>query len=252
MFLNTLGISAQTVKTALAKKKHKFGVISPNKMGKAEKKTPESKKIDQSVRRHIERFPTVDRRVHLTIRYIDEHLNRRKMYKMYAIECQAANLNKKDIASLRRYQDIFKTYKLRFYKPKKDQCSKCLAWKHKSPQSKKQTDQVKMDEHLRQKDLGRNLKETDAKFVVDPNNRKELCVLTCDLQKIMSSSKVLHIIANADNPQRRTSKSSPAVPLEGQADGVNVLKVFSLINLRVRQIAKLPFYTQRNLCPFQA
>ncbi|KAK3928222.1 Serine/threonine-protein kinase [Frankliniella fusca] len=82
MFLNTLGISAQTVKTALAKKKHKFGVIPPNKMGKAEKKTPESKKIDQSVRRHIERFPTVEShycRKSTSIRYIDEHLNRRKM-----------------------------------------------------------------------------------------------------------------------------------------------------------------------------
>ncbi|KAE8747073.1 hypothetical protein FOCC_FOCC006211 [Frankliniella occidentalis] len=192
MFLNTLAISATTMKTALAKRRDKFGVISPNKMGKGSKKTPERKKLDESVKDHISRFPTVEShycRKSSTARYLDENLNRRKMYNLYVMECQGKGMDEKNIASLRRYRDIFKTYRLKFYKPKKDQCPKCLAWKHKKPQTRTPKDEEKIKEHLAQKTLGRDLKEADANFVTDSENRKELCVITCDLQKMMNTPK---------------------------------------------------------------
>lgn len=193
MFLNTLGITVQTVRTALKKREGKFGTVSPNKMGKASKKTQQSKDIDKGILEHITRFPTVEShycRKNSKARFLDKNLNKRKMHSMYVIECEGKGMPKAHIGTLRRYRDLFNTLKIKFLKPKKDQCPKCVAWSHKSASQKTPEGTANILDHLVQKKLSRQLKEDDANFVkAAPENRKELCVATCDLQQILSTPK---------------------------------------------------------------
>ncbi|KAK3929130.1 hypothetical protein KUF71_002851 [Frankliniella fusca] len=98
-------------------------------------------------------------------------------------------MKKTEIASLKLYRKVFRSYKLRFYKPKKDLCPKCLAWKHKAPGSRTPEGADKMSVHLKQKQLSYKLKDADTKFVQSADNRIELCVITRDLQKTMSTPK---------------------------------------------------------------
>ncbi len=108
---------------------------------------------------------------------------------MYVLQCQGKNIQSNQIASLRTCRQIFWRYKLRFYKPKKDQCSQGLTWKYKSVQERTTEGAERIRVHLAQKELSYKLKEDDTQFVKLPENRKELCVVTCDLQKTMSTPK---------------------------------------------------------------
>ncbi|KAK3908283.1 putative cytosol aminopeptidase [Frankliniella fusca] len=84
-------------------------------------------------------------------------------------------MKKTEIASLKLYRKVFRSYKLRFCKPKKDQYPKCLAWKHKAPGARTPERADKMTVHFKQKQLSYELKDADTKFVQSADNRKELC-----------------------------------------------------------------------------
>jgi hypothetical protein len=192
MFINTLGISYQTVRTAVSKKMSNTGAVPDDKRGKKSTPSLVSTVIRQSIIDHINKFPRVEShycRKHSKAKYLDEHLDRAKMHRMYVLECSA--MDKAHIGTKRNYRDVFKAnFNLKFYKPKKDQCPLCLSWKHKSAAEKTEAGRQRIEEHLAQKRESYKLKDEDVDFVkLAPENRKTLCVLSADLQKILSSPK---------------------------------------------------------------
>lgn len=84
------------------------------------------------------------------------------------------------------YRKKFNTeFNISFFKPKKDLCDKCQAYKViKSPT---QQDTKEYDEHINRKNLGRQERNTDRNAFV---NEETVCVLTFDLQNAFSLPKV--------------------------------------------------------------
>ncbi|CAG5026606.1 unnamed protein product [Parnassius apollo] len=99
------------------------GLIPGNKTSKAMK---------QFVKLHIDMFPRIEshycRKDSKKI-YLESDLNMARLYKLYKEEfCPERNINP---VFLYVYEKIFKSYDppLAFYKPKKDQCTKCNVYK---------------------------------------------------------------------------------------------------------------------------
>lgn len=195
MFLGTLGISHTWVKTALKKQREHNGAISGDGRGKNRKPTKVCTIIRADVMAHIKSFPTVEG--HYTRKdsksmYLPENLNRRKMHSMYVIQRKAKDATM--IANLRQYRDVFKKeFKIKFFRPKKDQCGKCLSWTNRTTQEKTETARLSYEDHLKAKRVSDALKREDIKKVMDSEDlRKTVCVFSCDLEKILLCPKGEH------------------------------------------------------------
>ena len=192
MFLSTLGINQTWVRTALKKQNSNNGAIPEDRRGKSHKKSVVSTIIRADVMEHIKSFPPVEghyTRKNSKSLYLPENLNRRKLHSMYVISRTAAY--KKPIATLRQYRDVFKKeFRLKFFKPKKDQCPKCLSWKNKTASEKTEQAAKEYKEHLEAKELSSELKKEDINIVLmSPEIRQKLCVFSCDLEKILICPK---------------------------------------------------------------
>ncbi|KAK3912725.1 Replicase polyprotein 1ab [Frankliniella fusca] len=191
-FLETLAISERWVRTALAKKNSNCGNIAVDKRGKCKKLAPTSTAMKNDVINHIKKYKTVEghyTRKNSKSRYLPEYLNRRRMHSQYVIEMQGEGLPPNRIASLRQYRDIFnKEFNLKFFRPKKDQCSRCLSWKNKTVQERTQEATAKYEKHLSDKRLSQDLKTQDIEYIKG-NSDKTVCVATCDLEKVFLCPK---------------------------------------------------------------
>jgi hypothetical protein len=187
-FVSTLAISQQVVKTALSKMKNKGGVISPDKRGKYAKKRVIDSAVRDNVKAHIASFKTMEShytRKRSKSKFLPDNLNVRKMHTLYKI--MRGDIPK--TANLRQYRDIFKAdFNLKFFKPKKDQCSTCLNWKNRTTQEKnKKGEEEKFQKHIDNKTKGNELKEADSARALE--EKKELCVASYDFQKILHCPK---------------------------------------------------------------
>ena len=189
MFLDTFTVSSQFVQTALQKTKRGDGLPSPDKKGKYVKKRVVSTIITENVKAHIKKYPRVPShytRKRSSYMYLDPHLNMTVMYRMYKTE----RGNSPHTATLRQYRDVFNTYKIKFLKPKKDQCGVCLAYKYK--REKTPEDTQKYEEHYGKSKRNQAIRQAQcdaavAKAAAGENSTE--CVATFDLQSVLSTPK---------------------------------------------------------------
>lgn len=192
MFLSTLNISVTWVKTAIKKSKINNGVIAVDGRGKTPRKCIVSTVLKAEIIAHIKKFPTVEghyTRKNSKSMYLPENLNRRKMWSMYKIEREAENATR--IATLRQYRDVFnKEFRLKFFRPKKDQCPRCLSWKNKTPDERTEAAKLKHETHIENKKISQELKQKDIDEVMNSAElRKKKCLITCDLEKVLLCPK---------------------------------------------------------------
>ena len=123
MYLNTICVSEQVVKTAISKLNPITLTCSSDTRGGNRKPHTESK---EKIMDHIRLFPTVDShycRKEKDTRYLSQRLSVKKMYELYCSWCSA---NDFQVANYHFYLKVFKEeFNLLFFKPKKDHCSKC-------------------------------------------------------------------------------------------------------------------------------
>lgn len=191
-FLGTLDISERWVRTAMTKIIQNHGAIPKDNRGKIKKPSVASINMRNDVINHIKSFATVEghyTRKNSKSRYLPETLNRRIMHSMYKIMKQGQSATK--IASLRQYRDIFKKeFNLKFFRPKKDQCNTCLSWKHKRPHERTPEAARRYEKHIEDKKISQDLKAADIDLIKNsPELQKTLCVLSCDLEKVLMCPK---------------------------------------------------------------
>ena len=128
MYLNTLAISEQIVKTAFKKQVGASKVVCGDKRGGKRREMPEAR---EAIRRHISLFPTVDShycRKTTNTAYLSERLSVNKMHSLYLSWCIANNLKAQ---SYEYYLGVFNSdFKLSFFKRKKDKCLTCHAFEN--------------------------------------------------------------------------------------------------------------------------
>lgn len=76
---------------------------------------------------HILSYPAMEShycRKNSQYRYLDAKLTVKTMYKEYKEKCQKEGIT---AVCIENYSKVFRSYKLKFHKPKKDLCKKCIA-----------------------------------------------------------------------------------------------------------------------------
>ncbi|XP_022824255.1 uncharacterized protein LOC111354868 [Spodoptera litura] len=184
MFLNTLSISYNFVKTALDKFEKGFGVIEKDCRGKHSNhpiKIPRT--AIESVCSHVKMFQPVES--HYTRKetskvYLDGSLSFSRMFNYYREWCnkEAIPVNCQ-VKTLRQYRDIInKNFNLSFHIPKKDKCEFCHAFENLQNPTDEQIS--KHNGHLSEKERARQLKEMNKQLAKED---KTVVAVTFDLQK---------------------------------------------------------------------
>lgn len=128
MFLNTLNISQQVVKTALAKRQE-GGIVESDKRGKHELFNKTDPEIIESVISHISSFPKYEchyNRERSKRSYLGPDLNVERMYDLYKTYNTENNVQISKIAKSWLYREIFNTkFNLTFKPPEVDTCDDC-------------------------------------------------------------------------------------------------------------------------------
>lgn len=180
MFLNTFDVSQKVIRNALAKN-------SPDKRGKHANHKRTSPLLIESVKDHIKSYHLVQShycRADSQRKYLDENLSVAKMFRMYLVERGEGT---PFTANERQYREIFNTcFNLGFFKPKKDQCSLCIAFD--VPAAEMSQEKIlEYHQHREEKQRVRELKKMDK--LQSKENNSNLRVATFDLQKILYCPK---------------------------------------------------------------
>lgn len=182
-FVNTLCISSQTIHTALEKNNN--GEALQDLRGQHQNR-PRKMLIDteESIVNHINLFPAVEAhyvRKETNKKYLSELLNISKMYRLYKTWFAQGSFDF-PMATKRQYQTIFNTrFNYSFFKPKKDQCSKCALYRQADPDTK-ETLQEKYDQHQRNKERVRQIKKEEKESC----NRSQTTIAIFDLEKVLN------------------------------------------------------------------
>ena len=112
------------------------------------------------------------------------------MHRMYLTQRGNGQPN----ATIRQYRDVFNTkFNLSFFKPKKDQCPDCLAWKNMTEAEKTNEEAAqKYNTHIDNKKKVKKLKEDDitaAKAGNEEAGSATVRVITFDLEKVLYCPK---------------------------------------------------------------
>lgn len=164
-FLNTLSISDRLIRTV--KEKMKNGFLEEDIRGKHKKQKSLDSNIKESIKKHIELFPTIEShylRKQTTRTYISGNLNVAKMYRMYVEYCKEQGMQK--WSNLAMYQHIFNfNYNIGFFIPKKDLCNTCESYKN----TENKTNEIELLQnlHLSEKNAVRLEKENDKQKAID-------------------------------------------------------------------------------------
>lgn len=178
-FCNTLNISQQRVYYFYKNIQNNITNVprSPIK-GKNTKHVTHPEKLEE-VRNHIKSFPTVNShycRANSQREYLEANLNVTKMYDLYRAKHE-------NPVSHGIYSKVFNTeFNLSFFRPKKDLCDKCEAFKVLVNPSEEQ--QNLNYEHLQKTDEGRRERNLDRE-----RNEDDVAVLTFDLENVFSLPK---------------------------------------------------------------
>ncbi|KAJ8671126.1 hypothetical protein QAD02_002385 [Eretmocerus hayati] len=161
MFLKTLDISDQQIRTARKKKLRcgPTGVIQDDRRGKHTNRIVVSEAAKDSARRHIESFPTMEShycRENTEKLYLDENVDSiAHMCRLYKENAEEEGLT--DIVSDHMYADIFNNeYNYAFFVPMRDRCEKCVAYENSTESEKKQI-KKNFDDHQANKKMARKL-----------------------------------------------------------------------------------------------
>lgn len=188
-FLGTLGISETVVRNTI--KKSSYGIIEEDKRGK--KMPPNKTKTEtiERIRKHIDSFPKYEShysREKTRREYLGAHLNLKLMYTLYVEECTRDNIDKKMIAKVWTYRNIFNThFNLGFKPPETDTCDDCdrfVIQMRGSGESEKDTLKSRYNEHLEDAKARYNLKAFD-KLACTANTAAGKKMITVDLQKCL-------------------------------------------------------------------
>ncbi|CAG4989572.1 unnamed protein product [Parnassius apollo] len=177
MFLNTLGISEKTFRTALQKLKNTGVVEKDRRGGRQEVYHERDTQLRSLITEHINRFPRVEShycRKSSTKEYLHHDLSLKKIYGMFLKEYNQP-------VSMTLYRNVFKGMNLSFHKPKKDQCSLCMTYREGTSEVKEKL-QNKYDAHIIEKEEVRRIKN-------ECKNRAIQNITTCcasfDLQQVI-------------------------------------------------------------------
>lgn len=183
-FMATINVTDAFIRGSLAKKTME-GFLESDKRGKH---IPHNKLTDGQeafIRNHILSFPAVEShycRKNTNRRYLDSQLNISMMHRLYQEKCSTENQKS---ASLVKYRRIFKSYNLGFFKPKKDQCKKCLAFSNLSEDKKKEERPI-YQEHLEKKDDARKCRDSDK---AEAKENIKTLAFNFDMQAVLSTPK---------------------------------------------------------------
>lgn len=185
-FLNTLGISAQTVRTVF-NKMSSAGNVTEDRRGKACKNSMLDESVKQSVRDHINMFQTIDShycRQKTERKYLPPTLNVSKMFTLYEEYCLENNVIKKATEGM--YRHIFTTeFNMSFFLPKKDLCDVCHKYENSLPEGKLIMEE-EYQRHIENKSLARNLKNADKEKAKE---HASFCAAVFDLQQVLAVPK---------------------------------------------------------------
>ncbi|XP_047518797.1 uncharacterized protein LOC125058700 [Pieris napi] len=182
-FASTLCISNQIIHTALEKNNNSEGLqdlrgLHQNRPRKMRNDT------EESIVDHTNLFPAVEAhyvRKETNKKYVSEQLNISKMYRLYKTWFIQESFDF-PMATKRQYQTIFNTrFNYSFYKPKKDQCSKCALYRQ-ADNATQETLQEKYDQHQRNKERVRQIKKEEKESC----NRLQTTIAIFDLQKVLN------------------------------------------------------------------
>lgn len=180
-FLNTLGISERTARTAL-NKLTASGVVEKEKRGgrQSENVISRDKRIREAIENHISRFPRVEShycRSSTSKEYLHSDLTIQKMYSMFISDIG----DEEDKPSISTYHKIFNKLNLAFYRPKKDQCSLCMTYREGDVATKEKL-QDRYQKHIAEKTKVREIKDLCKQSAKrDPT----LLCATFDLQQVL-------------------------------------------------------------------
>lgn len=189
-FLNTLSISQQTVDTAVRKKKE-GGIVTPDKRGRHQPVNKISENVRRNIRNHISKFPTYEShysRERTKKKYLGNHLNISRMYRLYLEECNESGFGPESIAKEWLYSDIFNyEYNYSFKSPDNDTCDLCdqlqLQIRESESLESRKSLQTRYDEHLADTNNRYKMKSEDKKK--SRENLLEEKVIMIDLQKCL-------------------------------------------------------------------
>lgn len=115
-------------------------------------------------------------------KYLDAGLNVTIMYSLYKKKCEDEGAIP---AGIETYRKIFRSYKLRFYVPKKDLCKKCVAYKEQKNNDLTTSEQEGHSKHLKRGDdayLRRDADKAAAK------NDSAILAFNFDLEAVLQSN----------------------------------------------------------------
>ena len=146
--------------------------------------TPNATKKDKldEVKAHINRYPRIEShycRQSTKFEYLETGLSTSEMYRAYS----STTINP---VSMNIYRKVFNGMKppLKFHKPIKDQCDKCMAFEYKQKAGiVTEDDALKMSAHPERKNVAREQQKIDKL-------NKDITVCTFDLQQVLTVPKL--------------------------------------------------------------
>lgn len=184
-FMCTLNVTDALIRSATIRKVNDYGRLETDERGRHEPHNKLSSAAEQFIKSHIESFPAVEShycRKSSKKRYLDCSLNVNIMHCMYKEACDGKQIQ---VASLSKYRQVFKSYNLGFFKPKKDQCKTCLAFRSLSGEEKEERTEH-YERHMKRKEMARRERDFD-KAVAQGNS--ETLAFNFDLQAVLTTPK---------------------------------------------------------------
>ena len=181
MFLNTLDIDKERVRTAL-EKITATGTVEHDKRGKHLNHF-NARDREVKVIEHISLFKTVEShyvRKDAKGQYLPEDLSVATMYRMYVEWCQENGTAV--VEDYKFYNKVFRErFDLKFQKPKKDQCDRCCDFNN-TPMLARTSEIIESQEkHLSEKELAREFKGNCKK---EAATNPSILVCAFDLEKV--------------------------------------------------------------------
>ncbi|CAG9773576.1 unnamed protein product [Ceutorhynchus assimilis] len=160
----------ETIRTAVKKKKE-GSIVTPDKRGRQQPVNKISEEVRRNVRNHISKFSTYKShysRERRKKKYLGNHLNISRMYRLYLEECNESGFGPESIAKEWLYSEIFNyEYNNSFKSPDNDSCDLCdelqsQIHESESLESRKSL-QTEYDEHLADTSNRYKMKSEDKK-----------------------------------------------------------------------------------------
>ena len=130
MFLKTLSISKQIIKTAF--KKIQVGGVEKEMRGTHVNHYKISISQEQPIINHIRQFKVVEshyvRQKYANVQFLPHDLTKKEMHRLYTEDCKANGIHPQSYDFCRHVMN--KMFRLIQFIPKKDQCNVCLTYKN--------------------------------------------------------------------------------------------------------------------------